>query len=68
MQVRLWHGRTGKFVVTLRNHVGAVYQLAWAADSRLLASGSKDSTVGQSPDGLRPTRNDDLLRGPLLRS
>ena len=29
----------------LRGHVGAVYQLAWAADSRLLASGSKDSTV-----------------------
>lgn len=35
----------GKFVATLRGHVGAVYQLAWSGDSRLLASGSKDSTV-----------------------
>ena len=25
--------------------MGAVYQLAWSSDSRLLASGSKDSTV-----------------------
>ena len=36
---------SGKFVATLRGHVGAVYQLCWSADSRLLASGSKDSTV-----------------------
>ena len=43
--LRLWHGKTGKFVATLRGHVGAVYQLAWSSDSRLLASGSKDSTV-----------------------
>lgn len=58
--VRLWDGRTGKyvglllsalmidvlrFVATLRGHVGAVYRLAWSADSRLLVSASKDSTV-----------------------
>mgnify|MGYP001245559041 CR=1 FL=1 len=28
-----------------RGHGGAVYQLAWSGDARLLASGSKDSTV-----------------------
>lgn len=43
--VRLWEGRTGKFVATLRGHVGAVYRLAWSADSRLLISASKDSTL-----------------------
>ena len=36
---------TAKFCVTLRGHVGAVYQLCWSSDSRLLASGSKDSTI-----------------------
>lgn len=42
--IRLWDGRTGKFVATLRGHVQRVYQLAWSADSRLLASASADST------------------------
>jgi len=42
--VRLWDGKTGKFVATLRGHVATVYQLAWSADSRLLVSASKDST------------------------
>jgi WD domain, G-beta repeat len=43
--VRVWEGRTGKFVATLRGHIGAVYRLAWSADSRLLVSASKDSTL-----------------------
>ena len=43
--MRLWAARTGKFVATLRGHVGAVYQVSWSGDSRLLASGSKDSTI-----------------------
>ncbi|XP_065177518.1 notchless protein homolog 1-like [Sycon ciliatum] len=43
--VKLWEGRTGKFIATLRGHVNAVYQVAWSADSRLLCSGSRDSTL-----------------------
>lgn len=34
-----------RFVATLRGHVGAVYRLAWSADSRQLVSASKDSTL-----------------------
>ena len=33
------------FVATLRGHVGPVYRVAWSADSRLLVSASKDSTL-----------------------
>lgn len=43
--VKLWDGRTGKFISTLRGHVSAVYRVAWSADSRLLVSASKDSTL-----------------------
>jgi ribosome assembly protein 4 len=43
--VRLWDGRTGKFVGTLRGHVAAVYRLAWSRDSRMVVSASKDGTV-----------------------
>lgn len=43
--VRVWDGRTGKFVATLRGHIAAVYRLAWSADSRMLVSASKDSTL-----------------------
>lgn len=32
-------------MATLRGHVQAVYQIAFAADSRLLVSGSADSTL-----------------------
>ncbi|GMN32181.1 hypothetical protein TIFTF001_003556 [Ficus carica] len=54
--VKLWNGTTGQFVAAFRGHVGAVYQISWSADSRLLLSGSKDSTlkvyaVDWSPDG-----------------
>lgn len=44
-KVKLWDGRTGKFLVTFVGHVGSVYQVCWAPDSRHLASASKDSTV-----------------------
>lgn len=43
--VRLWNGRDGKFVATLRGHVSSVYRLSWSCDSRLLVSASKDSTL-----------------------
>eukprot|EP00656_Telonema_subtile_P008665 TRINITY_DN14044_c0_g1_i2.p1 TRINITY_DN14044_c0_g1~~TRINITY_DN14044_c0_g1_i2.p1 ORF type:complete len:543 (-),score=152.26 TRINITY_DN14044_c0_g1_i2:272-1900(-) len=43
--IRLWDGRTGKYMAVLRGHVQAVYQVCWSADSRLLLSGSKDSTL-----------------------
>ncbi|CDW55809.1 notchless 1 [Trichuris trichiura] len=43
--IRIWCGRTGKFLRTLRGHVQAVYQISWSSDSRLLVSGSADSTL-----------------------
>jgi len=43
--VKLWEGKTGRFLISLRGHVNSVYQLAWSADSRLLVSGSGDSTL-----------------------
>lgn len=43
--IKLWDGRTGKFLATLRGHVAPVYRLSWSCDSRLLVSASKDSTL-----------------------
>ena len=43
--IKLWDGVKGTFVATFRGHVGPVYQVAWSADSRLIVSGSKDSTL-----------------------
>ena len=43
--VKLWEGKTGKFVASLRGHVAAVYRVAWSADSRMLVSASKDTTL-----------------------
>ncbi|VEU23775.1 DEKNAAC104823 [Brettanomyces naardenensis] len=43
--VKLWDGRTGKFITSLRGHVAPVYQTAWSSDSRLLVSCSKDTTL-----------------------
>lgn len=34
-----------RFITTLRGHVSRVYQLSWSSDSRLLVSGSADSTL-----------------------
>lgn len=36
---------SGRYLASLRGHVSAVYQVAWSADSRLLVSGSSDSTL-----------------------
>lgn len=44
-KVKVWDGRTGRFMSTLVGHVGAVYMVAWSPDSRLLVSASKDSTL-----------------------
>ncbi|XP_073971799.1 notchless protein homolog 1 [Rhodnius prolixus] len=43
--IKLWDGKTGKFITTLRGHVRSVYMISWSADSRLLVSGSADSTL-----------------------
>jgi len=43
--IKLWEGKTGKFITSFRGHVASVYQVAWSADSRLLVSGSKDTTL-----------------------
>lgn len=43
--IKLWDGKTGKFITTLRGHVQSVYMVAWSADSRLLVSASADSTL-----------------------
>jgi len=43
--IRLWCGKTGRYLSVFRGHVQSVYQLAWSADSRLIVSGSADSTL-----------------------
>ncbi|KAH0785939.1 notchless protein [Histomonas meleagridis] len=51
--VKLFDGKSGKFVCTLGKgrgrhtgmHLGPVYRLAWSADSRKLISGSSDTTL-----------------------
>ena len=51
--VKIFDGKTGKFVCTLGKgrgrytgtHVGPVYRLAWSADSRKLISASSDTTL-----------------------
>lgn len=43
--IKLWDGLRGTFIATFRGHVGPVYQISWSSDSRLLVSGSKDSTL-----------------------
>lgn len=44
-KVKVWCGRTGKFLLTCTGHVAHVYQVCWSPDSRLIASASKDSTI-----------------------
>ncbi|CAK9149822.1 unnamed protein product, partial [Ilex paraguariensis] len=43
--VKLWNGITRKFVAAFQCHVGPIYRISWSTDSRLLLSGSKDSTL-----------------------
>jgi len=56
--IRLWDGRTGRYVHAFRGHVGDVYQIAWSADSRMLISASKDSTVKCWNIGTRKLQED----------
>jgi ribosome assembly protein 4 len=44
-KVRIWCGKTGRFLHTYHGHVGSVYQVAWSPDSKYVVSASKDSTV-----------------------
>ncbi|KAB0801679.1 hypothetical protein PPYR_03865 [Photinus pyralis] len=43
--IKLWDGKSGQFICTLRGHVQAVYMIAFSVDSRLMVSGSADSTL-----------------------
>ena len=43
--VKLWNASDGKFLHSLRAHVGPVYMTSFSADSRLLVSASKDTTL-----------------------
>lgn len=43
--IKLWDSMSGKFITSLRGHVQAVYVIAWSSDSRLMVSGSADSTL-----------------------
>jgi ribosome assembly protein 4 len=44
-KIKLWCGKTGRFLHTLSGHVSSVYQVAWSADSVFIVSASKDSTL-----------------------
>lgn len=43
--IKVWDGIKGNFYASLFGHVGPVFQISWSPDSRLFASGSKDSTL-----------------------
>jgi WD40 repeat protein/DNA-binding TFAR19-related protein (PDSD5 family) len=43
--VRVWRVADGKQLLTLRGHIGWVYEVAWSPDGQILASGSEDQTV-----------------------
>lgn len=44
-KIKIWCGRTGRFLSTCSGHVGSVYQVAWSSDSNFVVSASKDSTI-----------------------
>jgi len=43
--VKLWSGKNGQFICAFRGHVRPVYSIAWSLDSRMIVSGSSDSTL-----------------------
>jgi ribosome assembly protein 4 len=44
-KIKLWCGKTGRFLTTFTGHVASVYQISWSSDSCFIASASKDSTI-----------------------
>lgn len=57
--VKLWDGVKGTFITTFRGHVRPVYQVSWSSDSRLVVSGSSDSTLKViSSDSLFDTKQE----------
>jgi len=44
-KIKLWCGKTGRFLATYNGHVNAIYQVSWSPDSAFIASASKDSTI-----------------------
>jgi ribosome assembly protein 4 len=44
-KIKIWCGKTGRFLHTLSGHVNSVYQISWSADSVFIVSASKDSTL-----------------------
>uniref|UniRef100_A0A3B0MXM6 NLE (NUC135) domain/WD domain, G-beta repeat, putative n=1 Tax=Theileria annulata TaxID=5874 RepID=A0A3B0MXM6_THEAN len=42
---RIWCGITGKYLRTLRGHIGRVYRVAWSCRGNYLVSASSDSTL-----------------------
>lgn len=56
--IKIWCGKTGKFLGNLRGHVGHVFQICWSSDSRFLLSSSKDSTVKLWDVATRKLKND----------
>jgi len=47
-----------RFIANLRGHVAAVYRVAWSADSRMLVSASKDTTLKVSRSFISPADTD----------
>lgn len=43
--IKVWCGKSGKYLFNLFGHVSSVYKVSWSSDSRLLVSGSSDSTL-----------------------
>jgi len=57
-----------RFIANLRGHVAAVYRVAWSADSRMLVSASKDTTLKVCFVGLRTCIKLMISYGILRRS
>ena len=45
MTLKVWNAGTGVELVTLNNHTGEVFSVAWSPDGKRLATASQDKTV-----------------------